>query len=195
VAKKKILMMVGDFVEDCETMFAFQTLTMVGHELDAVCPGRTAGQTIKTAVHESEGSQTYSEKPGHNFLLNADFDEVDPRNYDALVIPGGRAPEYLRLDDRVLAIVRHFAENDKPIAAICHGAQLLSAVGALKGKKCSFYPAVKTEVELAGGVWIPNSETFSNAHTDGNLVSAPAWSANSEWMKEFLRLLGSRIDP
>lgn len=195
MAKKKILMIVGDFVEDSETMFAFQTLSMVGHEVNAVCPGRAAGQTIKTAVHDSEGAQTYSEKPGHNFQLNADFEEVDPGNYDALVIPGGRAPEYLRLDDRVLQIVRHFAENEKPIAAICHGAQLLTAAGALKGKKCSFYPAVRIEVELAGGAWISNTETLSDAHTDGNLVSAPAWSANSEWMKQFLQLLGSKIEP
>jgi protease I len=195
MAKKKILLIVGDFVEDCETMFAFQVLSMVGHEVDAVCPGRKAGQAIKTAVHDSEGGQTYSEKPGHNFLLNADFDGVNPGDYDGLVIPGGRAPEYLRLNDRVLEIVRHFAENNKPIAAICHGAQLLSAVGALKGRKCSFYPAVRPEVELAGGTWIPNNETFSNAHTDGNLVSAPAWSANSEWMKQFLQVLGSKIEP
>lgn len=195
MAVKKILMIVGDFVEDCETMFAFQTLNMMGHQVDAVCPGRTAGQSIKTAVHEAEGAQTYSEKPGHNFLLNADFDLVNPGDYDALVIPGGRGPEYLRLDERVLQVVRHFAENDKPIAAICHGAQLLTAVGALRGKKCSFYPAIKTEVELAGGVWIPNTEALSKAHTDGNLVSAPAWSANSEWMKQFLQLLGTKIEP
>ncbi|RLB93479.1 MAG: protease [Deltaproteobacteria bacterium] len=195
MAKKKILMIVGDFVEDYETMVPFQVLSMVGHEVHAVCPGKKSGETIKTAIHDFEGDQTYSEKPGHNFAVNASFDEVDPGDYDALVIPGGRAPEYLRLEDGVLEIVRHFAENDKPIAAICHGAQLLSAAGVLQRKKCSSYPAVKTEVELAGGAWVPNNETFSNAYTDGKLVTAPAWPAHPEWMKQFLQVLGSRIEP
>jgi len=195
MAKKKILMLVGDFVEDYETMVPFQILTMVGHEVHVVCPGKKAGETIKTAIHDFEGDQTYSEKPGHNFAINAGFDEIDPGDYDALVIPGGRAPEYLRLEDRTLEIVRHFAENDKPIAAICHGPQLLSAAGVLQGKKCSSYPAVKTEIELAGGDWVPNNETFSNAYTDGTLVSAPAWPAHPEWMKQFLQVLGSKIEP
>ena len=195
MAKKKILMLVGDFAEDYETMVPFQILTMVGHEVHAVCPGKKKGQTVKTAIHDFEGDQTYSEKPGHNLMLNADFDSVNEADYDALVIPGGRAPEYLRLTDRVLEIVRHFAENDKPIAAICHGPQILAAAGVLKGKKCSSYPAVKTEVELAGGSWVPNNDTFSNAHTDGKLVSAPAWPAHPEWMKQFLQVLGSTIEP
>lgn len=195
MAKKKILMLVGDFVEDYETMVPFQILSMVGHEVHAVCPGKKSGETIKTAIHDFEGDQTYSEKPGHNFAINASFDEIDPGDYDALVIPGGRAPEYLRLEDRILEFVRHFAENDKPIAAICHGPQLLSAAGVLHGKKCSSYPAVKTEIELAGGDWVPNNETFSNAYTDGTLVSAPAWPAHPEWMKQFLQVLGTRIEP
>ena len=195
MAKKKILMIVGDFVEDYETMVPYQILTMVGHEVHAVCPGKKAGETVKTAIHDFEGDQTYSEKRGHNFALNADFDAVNPADYDALVIPGGRAPEYLRLNDRVLEIVRHFAENNKPIAAICHGPQILSAAGVLSEKKCSAYPAVKTDVELAGGSWVPNNETFSNAYTEGNLVTAPAWPAHPEWMKQFLRVLGSRIEP
>ncbi len=194
MAKKKILMLVGDFGEDYETMVPFQILTMVGHEVHAVCPDKKPGDTVKTAIHDFEGDQTYSEKRGHNFAINFDFDQVNPEDYDALVIPGGRAPEYLRLNDRVVEIVRHFGQANKPIAAICHGPQLLAAAGILNGKKCSSYPAVKTEVELAGGTWVPNNETFSNAHTDGNLVSAPAWPAHPEWMRQFLMLLGSTIE-
>src|SRR5438046_3493000 len=124
---KKILMLVGDYVEDYEVMVPFQALLMVGHVVHAVCPGKKAGQTVRTAIHDFEGDQTYSEKPGHNFGLNASFAEVKPETYDALVIPGGRAPEYLRLNEQVLQLIRHFAQTKKPIAAICHGAQLLAA--------------------------------------------------------------------
>src|SRR5262249_51202361 len=150
----RILMLVGDFVEDYEAMVPFQALQMVGHTVHAVCPGRSAGQRVRTAVHDFEGDQTYSEKPGHLFALNATFADVRPESYDALVIPGGRAPEYLRLDEKVLAVVRHFAEAKKPIAAICHGAQLLAAAGALKGRSCSAYPAVGPEVRVAGGSFV-----------------------------------------
>src|SRR5207245_6616232 len=141
MAAKKILMLVGDFVEDYEVMVPFQALWMVGHQVHAVCPNKKAGQTVRTAVHDFEGDQTYSEKPGHNFTLNATFSQVKPADYDALVIPGGRAPEYLRLNEQVVQIVRHFAEANKPIAAICHPAQLVAAAGVLKGRSCSAYPA------------------------------------------------------
>lgn len=195
MAVKRVLMLVGDFVEDYEVMVPFQMLLMVGHEVHAVCPGKKAGDTVKTAIHDFEGDQTYTEKPGHNFLINYDFGSVDPGKYDGLVIPGGRAPEYLRLDPKVLDIVRHFAEAKKPIAAVCHGPQLLVAAGVLKDKGCTAYPAVKPEIELAGGNWLNINETFSNAHVDGNLVTAPAWPAHPEWMSKFLSLLGSRIEP
>ena len=151
---KKILMLVGDFVEDYEVMVPFQALRMVGHTVHAVCPGKAAGDKVRTAVHDFEGDQTYSEKPGHNFALNATFADVRPESYDALVIPGGRAPEYLRLNEQVLQIVRHFAQAKKPIAAICHGAQLLTAAGVVEGRACSAYPAVAPEVRSAGGRWI-----------------------------------------
>src|SRR5437870_10399932 len=154
MAAKKILMLVGDYVEDYEAMVPFQALQMVGHAVDAVCPGKKAGQSVRTAIHDFEGDQTYSEKPGHNFTLNATFDEVRAEAYDALVIPGGRAPEYLRLNPAVLAIVQQFAAANKPIAAICHGAQLLAAAGALAGRSCSAYPAVAPEVRSAGGEWV-----------------------------------------
>ncbi len=195
MAAKKILMLVGDFVEDYEAMVPFQMLAMVGHTVHAVCPDKQAGETVRTAVHDFEGDQTYSEKPGHNFALNATFDDVDPADYDALVIPGGRAPEYIRLNEHVLAIVRHFAEADKPIAAICHGAQLLAAAGVLEGRRCTAYTAVKPEVEASGAEWVQHNETFSNAVVDRNLVTAPAWPAHPEWIRAFLDLLGTTIEP
>jgi protease I len=195
MAAKKILMLVGDFVEDYEVMVPFQMLGMVGHTVHAVCPGKQAGETVRTAVHDFEGDQTYSEKPGHNFALNATFDDVDPVDYDALVIPGGRAPEYIRLDKRVLAIVRHFAEAAKPIASVCHGQQVLVAAGVLEGRTCTAYPAVKPDVVAAGADWCDVDETFSNACVDGNLVTAPAWPAHPAWMREFLKVLGSTVEP
>ncbi|MEE2685514.1 MAG: DJ-1/PfpI family protein [Planctomycetota bacterium] len=186
---RKILMLVGDYVEDYEAMVPFQMLLMVGHQVDAVCPGKKAGETVATAIHDFEGEQTYSEKRGHNFRLTADFDAVDPEQYDALVIPGGRAPEYLRLDERVLEVVRAIDLAGKPIAAICHGPQILAAAGILAGRQCSCYPAVGPDVEQAGGEYIPNNEDFDNAHVDGNLVTAPAWPAHPAWIARFLELL------
>ncbi|MDP6554144.1 MAG: DJ-1/PfpI family protein [Pirellulaceae bacterium] len=193
MAKKSILMLVGDFVEDYEVMVPFQMLLMVGHDVQAVCPGKKAGEQIATAIHDFEGDQTYSEKRGHNFTLNATFDDVDAASYDALVIPGGRAPEYLRLDSRVLEIVRYFSASNKPIAAICHGPQILTAAGVVQGKSCSGYPAIRPEIESGGGEFIPPSETFDNAHVDGNLVTAPAWPAHPAWIREFLGVLGTSI--
>jgi protease I len=193
MAKKKILMLVGDFEEDYEVMVPFQMLLMAGHEVHAACPGKPAGDTVATAIHDFEGHQTYSEKRGHNFRLNAAFDELDETVYHALVIPGGRAPEYLRLNARVLDVVRHFAAADKPIAAICHGPQLLAAAGVLQGKACCAYPAVGPEVTGCGGSFVPASESFDNAHVDGNLVTAPAWPAHPAWMRAFLGVLGTQI--
>ncbi len=196
MAPKKILLIAGDYAEDYETMVPFQMLQMVGHTVHAVCPDKKAGDRVITAVHDFEGEQTYSEKRGHYFTLNYDFDKVDPANYDALVIPGGRAPEYLRLNERVVEIVRHFVEAGKPIAAICHGGQLLAAVdGALKGKRMTAYPAVFNEMRLAGAEIVPPNATFSNAVVDGNLVTAPAWPAHPAWIAEFLKVLGTRIEP
>jgi protease I len=194
MSSKKILFLVGDFVEDYEIMVPFQMLLMVGHQCHAVCPGKKAGESIATAIHDFEGHQTYSEKPGHRFQINATFSEIDVSIYDALVIPGGRAPEYLRLDPKVLETVKHFADANKPIAAICHGAQILSAAGVLQGRSCSCYPAVSPEVAMSGGKYIAASSSFDNAHTDGNLVTAPAWPAHPAWMRQFLQVLGSRIE-
>ena len=195
MAQKKILMLVGDFVEDYEAMVPLQMLLMVGHMVNTVCPGKKAGETVKTAIHDFEGDQTYSEKPGHNFNISADFEAITAAQYDALVIPGGRAPEYLRLNPKVLELVRAFDAAKKPIAAICHGPQILVAAGVLQGKSCSAYPACGPDVEVAGGTWVANNDTFSNAHVDGNLVTAPAWPAHPEWMRKFLAVLGSTIQP
>jgi protease I len=195
MAKKKILMLAGDFVEDYEAMVPFQMLTMVGHIVHTVCPGKQAGDTVRTAVHDFEGDQTYSEKPGHNFHINADFDEITADEYDGLVIPGGRAPEYLRLNEQVLEIVRNFAKRNKPIASICHGQQILVAADVLEGKHCTAYPAVKPDILAAGAGWADVNETFSNAYVDGNLVTAAAWPGHPEWMRKFLELLGTSIEP
>jgi protease I len=193
MAAKKILMLVGDFVEDYEVMVPFQALQMVGHTVHAVCPDKGAGDTVATAIHDFEGDQTYSEKRGHNFALNAAFDEVNVEEYDALVIPGGRAPEYIRLNDRVLAMTCHFVDEGKPIAAICHGPQVLAAAGALQGKSCTAYPAVGPDVTGAGGEYV--SVPVDQAHVDGNLVTAPAWPAHPEWLAKFLEVLGTTIEP
>ncbi|MCE8019071.1 DJ-1/PfpI family protein [Halomonas sp. MCCC 1A11036] len=189
---KRLLLLCGDFAEDYETMVPFQALQAVGHRVDAVCPDKRAGDSIATAIHDFEGDQTYSEKPGHRFTLNADFAAVDPADYDGLVIAGGRAPEYLRLNDKVIGLVRHFFEADKPVAAICHGAQLLAAARVLEGRTCSAYPACRPEVELAGGRYADIA--VDDAVTDGKLVTAPAWPAHPAWLAQFLAVLGTRIE-
>lgn len=188
---KQLLLLAGDFVEDYEIMVPFQALQAVGYTVHAVCPDKKAGETVRTAVHDFEGDQTYSEKPGHNFTLNANFSDVRPADYDGLVVPGGRAPEYLRLNERVLDIVRHFANEQKPIAAICHGLQILAAAGVLKGRRCTAYPACAPEVRSSGGEFVdlPPDE----AHTDGNLVTAPAWPAHPKWIAAYLDILGCKV--
>ena len=192
MAAKKILFLTGDFAEDYETMVPFQALQAVGHTVHAVCPGKKAGDKVKTAIHDFEGDQTYTEKPGHQFALNASFDEIDAHQYDALAIAGGRAPEYLRLNPKVISLVQQFAKDKKPIAAICHAAQLLAAADVIRGKRISAYPACSPEVRLAGGEYadIP----VDAAVTDAPFVTAPAWPAHPEWLRQFLVLLGTRIE-
>ena len=191
MAGKKILMICGDYCEDYETMVPFQALLAVGHTVHAVCPDKQAGESVATAIHDFEGHQTYSEKPGHRFTLNTSFADVKAEDYDALVIPGGRAPEYLRLNPKVLELVRHFFTTKKPVAAICHGAQLLAAAGVLEGRTCSAYPACRAEVEVARGKFAEIA--IDGAVTDGNLVTAPAWPAHPAWIAQFLQVLGTRI--
>jgi protease I len=192
MSEKRILLLAGDYVEDYEVMVPFQALQMLGHTVHAVCPGKKTGEFVRTAIHDFEGDQTYSEKRGHNFMLNATFDEVKPDTYDALVIPGGRAPEYLRLNPKVLEMVRHFFEARKPVAAICHAAQLLAAAGVLKGRRCSCYPAVAPDVSAAGGTYVEIS--MDKACVDGNLVTAPAWPAHPAWLSSFLTVLGTKLE-
>jgi protease I len=187
----KLLLLAGDFVEDYEIMVPFQALQMVGHSVDAVCPGKKKGDQVRTAIHDFEGDQTYTEKRGHNFTLNATFDEVNAADYDALVVPGGRAPEYLRLNVKVLDMVRHFDQADKPIAALCHGPQLLAAAGVLKGRKLNAYPACAPEVELAGGTFV--ALDFFDAMVDGKLVTGPAWTAHPAWLAKFLQVLEAHL--
>jgi protease I len=187
-----LLMLVGDYVEDYEVMVPFQALQMVGYSVHAVCPDKKAGQYVRTAIHDFEGDQTYSEKRGHNFVLNATFAEIRLEDYDGLVIPGGRAPEYLRLNPRVLEIVRHFSEAGKPIAAICHGPQILAAARVISGKRVNAYPACAPEIELAGATFVPLEVT--EAIADGNLVTGPAWPAHPTWLAKFLELLSAHLN-
>ncbi len=191
--KKKILMIVGDFVEDYEAMVPLQILQTFGHEVDVACPDKRHGETVATAIHDFEGQQTYSEKRGHNFRITIDWQAIDAKAYDALVIPGGRAPEYLQLDERVLEVVRQIFKADKPVAAVCHGPQILAAAGVVKGRQCQAYPAVRPQVVEAGAIWDAPAEGLDGACVDGNLVTAPAWPAHPAWMREFLRLLGTPV--
>lgn len=188
---KRILILAGDFVEDYELMVPFQALAAVGHSVSVVAPDKRVGDVIRTAIHDFEGDQTYTEKRGHNFTLNADFASIDPAKFDALLVPGGRAPEYLRLNETVIAWVRHFAETNKPIAAVCHGAQLLAAAGVIEGRRISAYPACAPEVKLAGGQYV--ALDWPDAITDANFVTAPAWTSHTNWLAQFLALLGTRI--
>ena len=184
---KKILMITGDFTEDYETMVPFQTLMAMGHQVDAVCPDKKVGDTVATCIHDFEGDQTYTEKRGHNFTLNATFSDVDAKSYDALVIPGGRAPEYLRLNKEVITLVKHFFIDNKPVAVVCHGAQILTAAGVLSGRNCSAYPACEPEIVQSGATYA--NIAIDDAVTDGNLVSAPAWPAHPAWLAQFQALL------
>jgi len=189
---KKILFLTGDFTEDYETMVPFQMLEMVGYEVHAVCPDKKKGDKIKTAIHDFEGDQTYSEKPGHNFVLNYSFKDVKVSDYSGLVIAGGRAPEYLRLNEKVIEIVKYFFDKFLPVAAICHGIQILTAADVVRGRKLTAYPAVGPEVTLAGGEF--QSIPVTDAFVDGNLVTAPAWPAHPNFIREFLRIMGVRIE-
>ncbi len=189
---KKILILAGDYVEDYEIMVPFQALQMLGYTVHAVCPDKKEGEVVRTAIHDFEGDQTYSEKRGHNFTLNATFDEIKPEDYDALLLPGGRAPEYIRLNPRVIEIVKHFADANKPIAAICHGPQLLAAARVLQGKKVTSYPAVGPDLVNAGAEWVDVG--LFDALVDGNLVTAQAWPAHPKWLAEFVKILGAKIE-
>ena len=190
MSAKRVLMLVGDYVEDYEAMVPLQILQMEGHQIDTACPDKQAGDTVVTAIHDFEGQQTYSEKRGHNFPVTITWEEVEPNSYDGLVIPGGRSPEYLQLNERVLEITKHFAAENKPIAATCHGPQILVAANLVEGRRCQAYPSLRPELQRAGATWDEPSAGLDSVCMDGNLVTAPAWPANPAWMREFLKLLG-----
>ncbi len=192
MSNNKLLLLAGDYVEDYEIMVPFQALTMVGYDVHAVCPDKSSGEQIRTSVHDFEGDQTYTEKRGHNFTLNATFAEIDPADYAGLIVPGGRAPEYIRLNPQVLEMVRHFFTEGKPVAAICHAMQLLAAAGVLEGRSCTAYPACAPDVTASGGTYV--EVPMDKAHRDGHLVTAPAWPAHPAWLAEFLKQLGARIE-
>lgn len=187
MSSQRVLLLAGDFVEDYEVMVPFQALQVLGYQVDVVCPDKVAGDKIRTAIHDFEGDQTYTEKPGHNFTLNATFAEVQVDNYVGLLLPGGRAPEYLRLNESVLDLIRQFSIKSRPIGAICHGIQLLTAAGLLKGRRCTAYPACGPEITLAGGQYV--AVPVDQAYTDGNLITAPAWPAHPAWLRQFLKVL------
>ena len=193
MAVKRILMLVGDFVEDYEAMVPLQILQMVGHRVDSACPGKRAGETVATAIHDFDGFQTYSEKRGHNFAVTIDWDAVDAAAYDGLVIPGGRSPEYLQLDEQAIEIVRHFFEAKKPVAATCHAAAILATADVVRGKRCQAYPSLRPDLQRAGAEWVEPSAGLDSVCVDGLLVTAPAWPANPAWMREFLRVLGTPV--
>ena len=189
---KKILMLVGDYTEDYETMVPFQSLQVLGYDVEVVCPNKKPGDLVRTAIHDFEGDDTYSEKRGHNFLINANFETVDTSNYIGLFITGGRSPEYLRLNKRVLQLVQEFFQAKKPIAAICHGPQILTAAGVVKNLNLTSYPAVAPEIDLAGGRYIEIDADKSIV--DKNIVTSPAWPGNAAIIKEFVKLLGAKIE-
>lgn len=189
---KRILLLAGDFTEDYETMVPFQALSMLGFQVDAVCPDKKAGDIIKTAIHDFEGDQTYTEKPGHNFVLNKTFDEVDFDDYAGLFITGGRSPEYIRMNPKVISLVKCFVRSGKPVASICHGAQVLSAAGVLTGRTLTAYPALEAEVVLAGGKFVAVEPDESVV--DGNLITAPAWPGNTAILRDFAKALGCVIE-
>lgn len=192
MAAKKLLQLVGDFVEDYEAMVPYQMLLMVGHAVDTACPDKKAGDYVHTAIHDFDGAQTYSEKPGHRFALNATFAEVRPEQYDGLVISGGRAPEYIRLNSKVIEITKHFFASNKPVATLCHGVQILAAAGVLKGRTATGYYACRPEMENAGATF--KDPGLAGAVTDGNLVTAVAWTGHPAWIAAFLKVLGTRIN-
>lgn len=184
---KRVLLLAGDFVEDYEVMVPFQALQVLGYSVDAICPGKKAGDRVRTAIHDFEGDQTYSEKPGHNFALNATFADVKPDDYAGLIIPGGRAPEYLRLNEAVLGLVRAFFADNRPVGAICHGIQILTAAGVIRERRCTSYPACGPEITSAGGQYV--AVPVDQAYVDGNLVTAPAWPAHPAWLRQFAKLV------
>lgn len=178
----KVIILTGDAAETLEVLYPYQRLLEAGYEVHIAAPEK---RRLQFVVHDFvAGFDTYTEKLGHTWPADVAFRDVDPSDYVALVVPGGRAPEYIRNDDDAKRIVRHFFETNAPVAALCHGPLLLAAAGVLHGRTTSAYPALQIDVELGGG-------TFENGAgvVDGNLVSGRAWPDNATWMREFMIVL------
>lgn len=182
--KRRVLMLAGDFAEDYEVMVPFQTLQTLGIQVDVVCPGKKIGDKIKTAIHDFEGDQTYVERLGHSFIINADFDAIKFCDYNALYITGGRAPEYLRLNFKVLEMVRYFIGQQKPLAAICHGVQILTSADAVKGRRLTAYEAIAPEVCMAGAIFCPVKP--DEVVEDGMLLTSPTWMGHPALLRQFI---------
>jgi protease I len=181
----KILLLTGDAGEAQEIYYAKYRLEEEGHTVHIVT---TTKRTFQSVVHDFEpGWDTYTEKPGYRVQADLGLDDVDPTSYHALVLPGGRAPEFLRNKPKAVAIVRHFVEADKPIAANCHGPLLVIAAGGVKGRTLTCYPDLEPDVRAAGGEFVNRDVVV-----DGNLVSVRGWPDNGPWMREFVKILKGR---
>lgn len=177
----KILILTGDAAESLEVMYPYQRLREEGYEVLIAAPSK---KKLHFVVHDFEpGYDTYTEKPGYGWDADLAFTDVNPSDYAALVIPGGRAPEYIRNDSACQKIVRHFFENQKPVAQLCHAGLVLAACGVLKGRRTAAYPALEPDIK-AGADFIN-----SQAVVDGTMVLARAWPDHPAWMREFVRLL------
>jgi protease I len=181
----KILILAGDAAESLEVMYPYQRLLEEGYEVQIAAPSK---KKLQFVVHDFEdGFDTYTEKPGYTWEADLAFAEVDPADYVALVIPGGRAPEYIRNDADVRRIVRHFFDDEKPVAQLCHAPLALAATGVLEGRRTAAYPELQPDVEAAGAEFVDGAGVV-----DGMMVSARAWPDHPEWMREFMKLLAQR---
>lgn len=177
-----VLLLTGDAAEDLEVMYPYQRLLEEGYQVHIAAP---AARKLQFVVHDFvDGFDTYTEKLGHTWPADIALDDVNPADYVALVVPGGRAPEYLRTNPTALAVAAHFLETGKPIAALCHGPILLAATGALGGRSVSAYPACAPDVRAVGATWVDSS-----AHIDGAIVTGRAWPDHPDWMRAFLKVL------
>lgn len=186
---KLILNLVGDFAEDYEVYVPMSTLETLGYTVHNASPGKKSGDIIKTAIHDFEGHQTYTEKVGHNVPINVDLSTIKVDDYAGLVVPGGRSPEFLRTNQLALDVIREFFDKNKPVAAMCHSLMVLISAGVLKGRECTAYPILKDDLVFCGAKWVESNSSFSNIVIDGNLVSTPAWPGLGGLMREFHKLL------
>jgi protease I len=181
----KVLMLTGDAAESLEVMYPYQRLLEEGYEVDIAAPSR---KKLQFVVHDFvDGFDTYTEKPGYTWDADLAFSDVDPADYVALVVPGGRAPEYIRNDPDAQRVIRSFFEDDRPVAQLCHAPQALAAAGVLEGRRTAAYPALEPDVRAAGAEFVDGAGVV-----DGTMVSARAWPDHPAWMREFVKLLRER---